>query len=190
MRRSATLAPAMLPMPPPHRPLRRTSASPPRPSVRGMRALPRWEAHSFAKWPRTRSHQDPWPKFFQRLPATGLRSPKTYRRQTRKQVNRTCRHRQSPDEQLPELPCHVSDPDLWFADSPSELERAKALCADCPIRRVCLAEALERRRAVGSVGRRDSRSWLRGQPQTATRTPPQGLDRRVERRKVLEQCGL
>ena len=30
-----------------------------------------------------------------------------------------------PDEQLPELPCHVSDPDLWFADSPSDLERAE-----------------------------------------------------------------
>src|ERR1700729_2995650 len=57
-----------------------------------------------------------------------------------------------PDEQLPELPCHVSDPDLWFADSPSELERAKALCADCPIRRVCLAEALERAEPWGVWG--------------------------------------
>jgi WhiB family redox-sensing transcriptional regulator len=57
-----------------------------------------------------------------------------------------------PDEQLPELPCHVSDPDLWFADSPSELERAKALCADCPIRAVCLAEALERAEPWGVWG--------------------------------------
>ena len=24
------------------------------------------------------------------------------------------------------LPCHVHDPDLWFSDSPAELERAKA----------------------------------------------------------------
>src|ERR1700710_1361256 len=46
-----------------------------------------------------------------------------------------------PDDQQPELPCHVSDPDLWFADSPSDLERAKELCTDCPIRRACLAEA-------------------------------------------------
>ena len=46
----------------------------------------------------------------------------------------------------------VRDPDLWFADSPSELERAKALCADCPIRRVCLAEALERAEPWGVWG--------------------------------------
>jgi WhiB family redox-sensing transcriptional regulator len=57
-----------------------------------------------------------------------------------------------PDEQLPELPCHVSDPDLWFADSPSDLERAKELCADCPIRRVCLAQALERGEPWGVWG--------------------------------------
>ncbi len=57
-----------------------------------------------------------------------------------------------PDEQQPELPCHVSDPDLWFADSPSDLERAKALCADCPIRRACLAEALDRAEPWGVWG--------------------------------------
>ena len=57
-----------------------------------------------------------------------------------------------PDEQLPELPCHVSDPDLWFADNPAELERAKELCADCPIRRMCLAEALERGEPWGVWG--------------------------------------
>ncbi|MDT5145891.1 MAG: WhiB family transcriptional regulator, redox-sensing transcriptional regulator, partial [Mycobacterium sp.] len=25
------------------------------------------------------------------------------------------------------LPCHVGDPDLWFAETPADLERAKAL---------------------------------------------------------------
>ncbi|WP_207545435.1 WhiB family transcriptional regulator, partial [Mycolicibacter sinensis] len=40
----------------------------------------------------------------------------------------------------PELPCN-RDPDLWFADDPADLERAKALCAGCPIRRQCLALA-------------------------------------------------
>lgn len=45
---------------------------------------------------------------------------------------------------LPAVPCHVGDPDLWFAESPVDLERAKALCADCPIRRECLAAALDR----------------------------------------------
>ena len=43
--------------------------------------------------------------------------------------------RDMPRRRLPAVPCHVGDPDLWFAESPVELERAKALCADCPIRR-------------------------------------------------------
>ncbi|BBY17138.1 WhiB family transcriptional regulator [Mycolicibacterium litorale] len=53
---------------------------------------------------------------------------------------------------LPELPCHVGDPDLWFAESPADLERAKTLCADCPIRRECLAAALERQEPWGVWG--------------------------------------
>ena len=57
-----------------------------------------------------------------------------------------------PDEQQPELPCHLGDPDLWFADSPSDLERAKALCADCPIRSECLAAALQREEPWGVWG--------------------------------------
>jgi len=42
------------------------------------------------------------------------------------------------------LPCHLVDPDLFFAESPADVERAKALCIDCPLRANCLAEALER----------------------------------------------
>jgi WhiB family transcriptional regulator, redox-sensing transcriptional regulator len=56
------------------------------------------------------------------------------------------------EEKLPQLPCHVGDPDLWFADSPSDLERAKALCVDCPIRSECLAAALERAEPWGVWG--------------------------------------
>ena len=59
----------------------------------------------------------------------------------------TCRERT-----LPALPCHVEDPDLWFAESPVDLERAKALCADCPIRRQCLAAALQREEPWGVWG--------------------------------------
>ncbi|BCO37237.1 WhiB family transcriptional regulator [Mycobacterium heckeshornense] len=55
------------------------------------------------------------------------------------------------DGPLPELPCN-RDPDLWFADHPADLERAKALCAQCPIRRQCLAEALERGEPWGVWG--------------------------------------
>jgi len=53
---------------------------------------------------------------------------------------------------LPAVPCHEADPDLWFAESPIELELAKALCADCPIRSLCLDEALERQEPWGVWG--------------------------------------
>jgi WhiB family redox-sensing transcriptional regulator len=52
----------------------------------------------------------------------------------------------------PALPCRADDPDLWFADSPAQLEQAKALCANCPIRRSCLAAALDRREPWGVWG--------------------------------------
>jgi WhiB family redox-sensing transcriptional regulator len=51
-----------------------------------------------------------------------------------------------------ELPCRKFDPDLWFADQPAELELAKALCGDCPIRVECLAGALEREEPWGVWG--------------------------------------
>ena len=59
----------------------------------------------------------------------------------------TCRERP-----MLSVPCHVEDPDLWFAENPLDLERAKALCADCPIRRECLAAALERQEPWGVWG--------------------------------------
>lgn len=53
---------------------------------------------------------------------------------------------------LEELPCLVLDPDLWFAESPADLERAKTYCAGCPIRAECLAGALDRREPWGVWG--------------------------------------
>src|ERR1700716_339986 len=41
-----------------------------------------------------------------------------------------------------DLPCRSGDtPDLCFADTPADLERAKLLCLDCPVRSECLAGA-------------------------------------------------
>ncbi|WP_181783208.1 WhiB family transcriptional regulator [Pseudonocardia pini] len=52
-----------------------------------------------------------------------------------------------------DLPCRRGgDADLWFAESPAELERAKALCADCPLRIECLAGALSREEPWGVWG--------------------------------------
>lgn len=50
------------------------------------------------------------------------------------------------------LPCREQGPDLWFADHPTEVERAKALCQGCPVRASCLAGALHRREAAGVWG--------------------------------------
>ena len=49
------------------------------------------------------------------------------------------------------LPCN-RDPDLWFAEDPADLERAKALCGDCPVRRQCLIAALDRAEPWGVWG--------------------------------------
>ncbi len=51
-----------------------------------------------------------------------------------------------------DLPCRRSDPDLFFAESPADVELAKSLCGTCPARRPCLAGALERREPWGVWG--------------------------------------
>jgi WhiB family transcriptional regulator, redox-sensing transcriptional regulator len=56
------------------------------------------------------------------------------------------------EQKLPALPCHSGEPDLWFAENPADLERAKVLCADCPIRRQCLTAALDREEPWGVWG--------------------------------------
>lgn len=51
------------------------------------------------------------------------------------------------------LPCReAADADLWFADTPAELEQAKAFCAGCPVRAACLAGALRRGEPWGVWG--------------------------------------
>jgi WhiB family redox-sensing transcriptional regulator len=54
------------------------------------------------------------------------------------------------DEEL--LPCRVNNPELWFAESPSDVEFAKALCPGCPVQAVCLAGALSRQEPWGVWG--------------------------------------
>ena len=50
------------------------------------------------------------------------------------------------------LPCRTHNPDLWFAESPAELERAKQLCGHCPIKLACLDSALSRQEPWGVWG--------------------------------------
>jgi WhiB family redox-sensing transcriptional regulator len=50
------------------------------------------------------------------------------------------------------LPCRINNPELWFAESPSDVEFAKALCQDCPVQAMCLSGALDRREPWGVWG--------------------------------------
>lgn len=51
------------------------------------------------------------------------------------------------------LPCQDSEnTDLWFAEQGDDVERAKALCRECPIRRECLDGAISRREPWGVWG--------------------------------------
>ena len=72
------------------------------------------------------------------------------------------------------LPCRNGDADLWFAESPAELEQAKALCTGCPVRDACLAGALDRGEPWGvwggeifDSGRVIPRKRPRGRPRKA-----------------------
>src|SRR6185312_3996748 len=51
-----------------------------------------------------------------------------------------------------DVPCRVNDPELWFAESPADVEHAKSLCQTCPVRSACLAGALDRREPWGVWG--------------------------------------
>jgi WhiB family redox-sensing transcriptional regulator len=50
-----------------------------------------------------------------------------------------------------DLPC-TQDPELFFAESPQDVDRAKAMCRGCSARIACLAGALERSEPWGVWG--------------------------------------
>jgi WhiB family transcriptional regulator, redox-sensing transcriptional regulator len=59
----------------------------------------------------------------------------------------------APDVLEPDTtPCQREDPELWFAESSRHLARAKALCAECPVRAACLSGALARGEPWGVWG--------------------------------------
>lgn len=55
------------------------------------------------------------------------------------------------DRDVGAVPCGT-DPELFFAESAMDVERAKLLCSRCPVRALCLAGALERREPWGVWG--------------------------------------
>jgi len=50
------------------------------------------------------------------------------------------------------IPCREYDSELWFAESPADVEFAKSLCGACPARTECLAGALSRAEPWGVWG--------------------------------------
>lgn len=49
------------------------------------------------------------------------------------------------------IPCKT-EPELWFAESPADVELAKERCRSCPVMEQCLAGALERSEPWGVWG--------------------------------------
>jgi WhiB family redox-sensing transcriptional regulator len=74
----------------------------------------------------------------------------------------------------PGLPC-MTDPDLFFAESPEDVESAKAMCRGCAARLACLAGARERQEPWGVWG---GELFLRGE--VVPRKRPRGRPRKTE----------
>ncbi len=73
-----------------------------------------------------------------------------------------------------DLPC-MEDPELFFAESPDDVEDAKALCRGCPARISCLSGAQERGEPWGVWG---GELFLRGE--VVPRKRPRGRPRKTE----------
>lgn len=88
-----------------------------------------------------------------------------------------------------DLPCRVQDSELWFADSPGQLEMAKEFCRDCPARLACLAGALARREPWGVWGGEIFDGGV-----TVARKRPRGRPRRADHAALRPlaacHCGL
>jgi WhiB family redox-sensing transcriptional regulator len=73
------------------------------------------------------------------------------------------------------LPCRAYDPELFFAERPEDVEYAKSLCSDCPVRAACLAGAVERQEPWGVWG---GEVFVRGV--VVPRKRPRGRPRKTE----------
>jgi WhiB family transcriptional regulator, redox-sensing transcriptional regulator len=69
----------------------------------------------------------------------------------------------------------MDDPELFFAESPEDVECAKALCRGCPARIACLSGAVERSEPWGVWG---GELFLRGE--IVPRKRPRGRPRKTE----------
>ncbi|MER7670558.1 WhiB family transcriptional regulator [Kitasatospora sp. NPDC096128] len=73
------------------------------------------------------------------------------------------------------IPCRAFDPEVFFAETPADVEYAKSLCGTCPVKEACLAGALERREPWGVWG-----GELFVQGVVVARKRPRGRPRKTE----------
>lgn len=57
-----------------------------------------------------------------------------------------------PPSMIASLPCHDVDPNLFFAEMPLDVERAKDVCIGCVMKDECLTGALDRKEPHGVWG--------------------------------------
>jgi len=57
------------------------------------------------------------------------------------------------------LPCHSSDPELYFSEDEMEVAQAKSLCGGCPVRAQCL-EGAAGRPSLKEIAARDGQGEL------------------------------
>ena len=50
------------------------------------------------------------------------------------------------------LPCHNSNPEIFFSEKKEEIAYAKTLCGGCPVKKECLEGALSRQEPCGVWG--------------------------------------
>jgi WhiB family redox-sensing transcriptional regulator len=82
-------------------------------------------------------------------------------------------------------PACTFDPDLFHSDEPDDVSLAKAICAGCPIRRNCLAQAVARAEPHGVWGGQDPTE--RGmKPSRYEPTGPRSSAVEDRRRRVVE----
>ena len=74
-----------------------------------------------------------------------------------------------------DIPCREYDAELWFAESPADVEFAKTLCGLCPARAQCLSGALDRGEPWGVWG-----GELFVQGAIVARKRPRGRPRKTE----------
>jgi WhiB family redox-sensing transcriptional regulator len=110
--------------------------------------------------------------------ATGLQAPGSVAERQEPDVSQLSQFAVAgPATTLPvglDLPC-TQDPELFFAESPEDVETAKAMCRGCRARLACLTGALERREPWGVWG---GELLLRGA--IVPRKRPRGRPRKTE----------